>query len=60
MNTLGQSPWFWLIVVALIALFFIVRSASHVREIGRLRSKLMQSQEKIQNELIELVEGENG
>ena len=51
-----SNPWFLLIVMALIALFFIARSAVQIKKIDRLRSQLDRDQEKIQRDLSTLME----
>jgi hypothetical protein len=56
MRNILLDPWVLLVVMALIALFFIGRSTLQIKQIDRLRARLKRSQTQIQTELTQLVE----
>ena len=56
MRNILLDPWVLLVLMALIALFFIGRSTLQIKQIDRLRARLKRSQTKIQTELTQLVE----
>jgi hypothetical protein len=56
MRNILLDPWVLLVLMALIALFFIGRSTLQIKQIDRLRARLKRSQTQIQTELTQLVE----